>query len=40
VKAGGKPIALDATCYRAACFLLGVFFYPEDGGEMFLRNVG
>jgi hypothetical protein len=21
-------------------FLLGLFFYPEDGGEMLLRNVG
>jgi hypothetical protein len=21
-------------------FLLGLFFYPEDGGDMFLRNVG
>jgi hypothetical protein len=20
--------------------LLGLFFYPEDGGDMFLRNVG
>jgi hypothetical protein len=39
VKAGGKPIALDATCYHAG-FLFGVFFYLEDGGEMFLRNVG
>jgi hypothetical protein len=23
-----------------ACFLLGLFFDPEDGGDMFLRNVG
>jgi hypothetical protein len=22
------------------CFLLGLFFDPEDGGDMFLRNVG
>jgi hypothetical protein len=21
-------------------FLHGIFFYPEDGGDMFLRNVG
>jgi hypothetical protein len=21
-------------------FLLGLLFYPEDGGNMFLRNVG
>jgi hypothetical protein len=25
---------------RAAGFLLGLFFDPEDGGDMFLRNVG
>jgi hypothetical protein len=23
-----------------AGFLIGAFFYPEDGGKMFLRNVG
>jgi hypothetical protein len=33
------------TCHRAcyllhAGFLLGSFFDPEDGGEMFLQNVG
>jgi hypothetical protein len=22
------------------CFLFGLFFDPEDGGDMFLRNVG
>jgi hypothetical protein len=30
---------LLATCFLAV-FLLGLFFYPEDGGGMFLRNVG
>jgi hypothetical protein len=25
---------------RLAGFLLGIFFHPEDGGDMFLRNVG
>jgi hypothetical protein len=24
----------------ATCFLLGLFFDPGDGGDMFLRNVG
>jgi hypothetical protein len=32
VKAGGKQ--------ALAVFLLGVFFDPEDGGDMFVRNVG
>jgi hypothetical protein len=31
--------ALLATCFHAGS-LLGLFFYPEDGGDMFLRNVG
>jgi hypothetical protein len=26
-------------CLLHACFLLGLFFGPEDGGDMFLRNV-
>jgi hypothetical protein len=30
--------ALPATCFHAG-FLLGLFFDPEDGGDMFLRNV-
>jgi hypothetical protein len=31
--------ALLPTCFHS-CFLLGLFFDPEDGGNMFLRNVG
>jgi hypothetical protein len=27
------------TCFHAG-FLLGLFFGPEDRGDMFLRNVG
>jgi hypothetical protein len=30
--------SLLATCFSAG-FLLGLFFYPKDGGEMFNRNV-
>jgi hypothetical protein len=31
--------ALLATWFHAG-FLLGLFFDPGDGGDMFLRNVG
>jgi hypothetical protein len=34
VKADGKQLLL-ATCFQAG-FLLGLFFDPEDGGDMFL----
>jgi hypothetical protein len=30
---------LLATCFHSG-FLLSLFFDPEDGGDMFLRNVG
>jgi hypothetical protein len=30
--------AVLATCFHAS-FLVGLFFDPEDGGDMFLRNV-
>jgi hypothetical protein len=35
----GKPISMLATCSHAG-FLLGLFFDPEDEGDMFLRNIG
>jgi hypothetical protein len=35
VKEGGKQ-----TTYFYIGFLLGLFFDPENGGDMFLRNVG
>jgi hypothetical protein len=31
--------ALLATCFYAG-FLLNLFFDPEDGGDMVLRNIG
>jgi hypothetical protein len=31
--------ALLVACFHAG-FLLSLFFDPEDGGDMFLRNVG
>jgi hypothetical protein len=34
-----KVNRLLATCFHAG-LLLGLFFNPEDGGDMFLRNVG
>jgi hypothetical protein len=38
MKVGGK-ISLFTTCFQTG-FLLDLFFYPEDGGHMFLRNAG
>jgi hypothetical protein len=35
----GRKISLLGTCFHAS-FLLGLFFDPKDGGDMFLRNVG
>jgi hypothetical protein len=34
-----EAITQLATCFQAGIFL-GLFFGPEDGGDMFLRNVG
>jgi hypothetical protein len=33
-----KNPALPATGFHA-CFLLGIFFNPEDGGDIFLQNI-
>jgi hypothetical protein len=34
-----SALILLATCFHAP-FLLGLFFHPEDGCDMFLRNIG
>jgi hypothetical protein len=34
----GTGLLLLATYFHAG-FLLGLFFDPEDGGDMFIRNV-
>jgi hypothetical protein len=41
VKEGEKQsaLALLATCFHAG-LLLGLFFNPEDGSDMFFRNIG
>jgi hypothetical protein len=36
-----SPPSSSTACYMLhACFLLGLFFDHEDGGDMFLRNIG
>jgi hypothetical protein len=39
VQSVAKQAALLAVCFLAD-FLLAVFFDPENGGDMFLRNIG
>jgi hypothetical protein len=39
IRARNQCVALLATCLHAD-FLLGLSFDTEDGGDMFLRNVG
>jgi hypothetical protein len=38
-KLAWRQVALFTTCFHAG-FLLGLFFDPVDGGDMFLQNVG
>jgi hypothetical protein len=33
-----SPLKVNRRCFHAV-FLLSLFFDPEDGGDMFLRNV-
>jgi hypothetical protein len=41
VKAGGKQSPPRKDCHLlSSWFPAWLFFYPEDGGDMFLRNVG
>jgi hypothetical protein len=35
-----KPSWWQACCLLHAGLLLGLYFDPENGGDMFLRNVG
>jgi hypothetical protein len=35
----GTEYDLTMESGKLACFLLGVFFDPEDGGDLFLCNV-
>jgi hypothetical protein len=34
-----NSLSLLRTCFYAS-FLLGIFFYPEDEGDKFIRNAG
>jgi hypothetical protein len=36
---GYNAMQISSTCLHAG-FLLGLFFDPIDGGDIFLRNVG
>jgi hypothetical protein len=37
----GFEVVISRSCYLLhAGFLFGLFFDPEDGGDMFFRNVG
>jgi hypothetical protein len=40
VKAGGKRSQLLALVLVASFYTYFLFFDPEDGGDIFLRNVG
>jgi hypothetical protein len=38
---GSRLMKQSSACYLLlAGFLLGIFFGPEDGGDILLRNVG
>jgi hypothetical protein len=39
LKVNRQSQALLSTCFTLG-FLLDLFFDPEDGGDMFLRNIG
>jgi hypothetical protein len=36
----GTKQAANSTCLLHADFLFGLLFDPEDGDDMFLRNIG
>jgi hypothetical protein len=35
-----KSARILLATYFQAGFLSGLFFYPDDGGDVFLRNIG
>jgi hypothetical protein len=39
-EADSKQMLINSCCLLYAVFLLGLLFNTEDGGDMFLRNVG